>query len=614
MLALLIAIPLASAVLLALFGRSMPSRVVSAFGIGSVGASAVLATVLAPRAPAEPTAILWTWMQAPGLTVDVGLRLDPLASVMTLVVGWIGLAIHLYSTGFMAGERDYARFFASMNLFVASMLTLVLADDLVLLYLGWEGVGLCSFLLIGFWYEDAKNVAAARKAFVVTRVGDAAMALGLFLLARDLGTLHLPSVFERASVQWATGDPVAVTATALLLAGAVGKSAQIPLHVWLPDAMAGPSPVSALIHAATMVTAGVFLIARTHVLFELAPVVMTVVAAIGLATLLVAATTAMVERDLKRVLAWSTISQVGYMMLALGVGAWTAAIFHLVTHAFFKALLFLAAGVVIERLRHEHDIARMGGLRRDLPVTFWSFLIGAGALAGLPLVTAGFYSKEAILTAAFEADPWLWLGGIVGALLTAAYAFRAVLVVFFGERGIQPEGVTPLSMRLPLVVLATGAVLSGFLQTPRVLGGVDLFDRFLTPSVGDTSSAHVSTTVEIALVAAASIASLGGLLWAVARFRMRPGDASWGWPATVEGFLRRGWRFDTLYHGSFVLPFRGLTRALRGEVVDALVFALTWVVSGLHSWLRRTQTGRVRWYAAGLALGALVLVLLGGGS
>src|SRR5438270_58650 len=329
----------------------------------------------------------------------------------------------------MVDEEGYARFFAYMNLFVASMITLVLANNLLLLYLGWEGVGLCSFLLIGFWYQDPANVRAASKAFIVTRVGDTAFAVGLFLLFTRLGTLDIQELMHRASVQWTPGSGIAVAAAALLLGGAVGKSAQLPLQTWLPDAMAGPTPTSALIHAATMVTAGVYLIARTNALFRLAPPVAFAVALIGTATMLMAAFSAIVQRDIKRVLAYSTMSQIGYMFMALGLGAWSAAIFHFMTHAFFKALLFLAAGVVIQAMHHEHDMFRMGGLRFDLPLAFWSFVIGGSALAGLPLITAGFFSKDLILWQAWagpNGTGWFWIAGMLGAALTSCDTFRLI--------------------------------------------------------------------------------------------------------------------------------------------------------------------------------------------
>src|SRR6267154_2620814 len=400
---LVAAIPFVSAVLLALFGSRLPRKFVAISGAGSIGFTAALTLLIGAEVITSPPAgnaygqRLWIWMNSGGLQPEIALYLDSVALLMLLVVTFVGFLIHLYSAEYMRDDEGYARFFAYMNLFVASMITLVLANNLLLLYLGWEGVGLCSFLLIGFWYQDPVNVRAASKAFIVTRVGDTAFAVGLFLLFTRLGTLDIQELMHRASVRWTPGSGIAVTAAALLLGGAVGKSAQLPLQTWLPDAMAGPTPTSALIHAATMVTAGVYLIARTHVLFTLAPSVQFTVAIIGAATMLLAAFSALAQRDMKRVLAYSTISQIGYMFLALGVGAWQAAMFHFLTHAFFKALLFLCAGVIIEAVHDEHSIFRMGGLRKELPIAFWTFLAGGCALAGLPFITAGFFSKDLII-------------------------------------------------------------------------------------------------------------------------------------------------------------------------------------------------------------------------
>jgi NADH-quinone oxidoreductase subunit L len=333
---------------------------------------------------------------------------------MMLVVAFVSFLIHLYSAEFMSTDEGYSRYFAYMNLFVASMLMLVLADNLLFLYLGWEGVGLCSYLLIGFWYRDPANGLAARKAFVVTRVGDTAMAIGLFVLFTNLGTLEIQPLMQQAVAHWPVGSALPIAAASPLLGGALGKSAQLPLQTWLPDAMAGPTPVSALIHAATMVTAGVYLIARTHVLYDLAPPVHTAVAVIGGLTLLLAGFSALNQTDLKRILAYSTISQIGYMFLALGVGAWSAAIFHFMTHAFFKALLFLSAGVVVQRLGEEHDIFKMGGLRERLPLAFWTFLIGSISLAALPLIDAGFYSKDLSCGKLGPTAPWVPGCGLPG--------------------------------------------------------------------------------------------------------------------------------------------------------------------------------------------------------
>jgi NADH-quinone oxidoreductase subunit L len=395
-------LPLLGFSILALAGDALGRRSIAWVGTASVGLAFIVAMLIAIETIGAPDTRVfdqsgWTWFDIAGFSPHFGLYLDALSMVMALVVTGVSFLIHLYSAQYMADDEGFRRFFAYMNLFVASMCVLVLADNLLLLYLGWEGVGLCSYLLIGFWYRDPVNGIAAQKAFIVTRVGDVAMLIGLFVLFTSLGTLDIQTLMQRASTQWSGGSPLAVAAAALLLVGAVGKSAQLPLQTWLPDAMAGPTPVSALIHAATMVTAGVYLIARTHVLYTLAPPVQLAVAVVGALTLLLGGFSALAQNDLKRVLAYSTISQIGYMFLALGVGAWSAAIFHLMAHAFFKALLFLSAGVVIMALNEEHDIHKMGGLRKKLPAAFWTFLIGSASLAALPLITAGFFSKDLIL-------------------------------------------------------------------------------------------------------------------------------------------------------------------------------------------------------------------------
>jgi NADH-quinone oxidoreductase subunit L len=472
-------LPFVGFLVLAIAGSRLSQPQVALIGVGSVGLAALLAILVAvsflgslPSRPAYGQT-LWTWMAVAGFTPTIGLYLDALSLIMVLVVTGVGWLIHLYAAEFMQPEEGYSRFFAYMNLFVGSMLTLVLADNLLLLYLGWEGVGLCSYLLIGFWYLDATNGQAARKAFLVTRLGDTAMAIGLFMLFTNLGTLDIQALMQRAVQTWPVGAGMATAVAALLLGGAVGKSAQLPLHTWLPDAMAGPTPVSALIHAATMVTAGVYLIARLHVLFTLAPGVQAVVAVSGVLTLLIAGCSALVQRDIKRVLAYSTISQIGYMFLALGVGAWSAAIFHLMTHAFFKALLFLAAGAVILSLHHEHDIFHMGGLWRRLPFVFVTFLIGSASLAGFPLITAGFFSKDLILWqtwASVHSSRWLWGAGVVGALLTTVYSFRLVFRVFFGPERTPVHTTPRFRIRVVLVVLALLSLVGGWLEVPETIG------------------------------------------------------------------------------------------------------------------------------------------------
>mgnify|MGYP001826437576 FL=1 len=453
---------------------------------------------------------------------------------------------------------------------------------------------------MGFWYRDPANGKAARKAFVVTRIGDTAMALGLFLLFTELGTLEIQPLLAAANDQWQVGDTLPVIATALLLGGAVGKSAQLPLHTWLPDAMAGPTPVSALIHAATMVTAGVYLIARTFGLFLLAPPTQEAVAWIGLATLLLGAFAALAQHDIKRILAYSTISQIGYMFLALGVSAFASGIFHLVTHAFFKALLFLAAGAVIHCLHHEHNIFRMGGLRTRLPVVFWSFLIGSAALAALPF-TSGFYSKDAILLSAWELPgigPWLWAGGLLGALLTGIYSFRLVFVVFFGEAHTEPDRQPGWKMAVPLTLLCVMALVGGLLVLP--LTGV-------FPPTGHHTANHAIEYISIAT-------PLAGLLLAYLLFlgRQLPVDALVESPtgSKLRDFWLNGWRIDQLYDLLWVRPYSTISQWCRNEPVDRFYNGVVTASQWAHHKLAALQTGQLRWYATTMVFGLVLLVAI----
>lgn len=617
------ALPLAGFALLALFGDRLSRRAMTCIGVGSVGSAALITALVGTaflRGLSDSTIYrqtLWTWIETSGMSVGATLYLDALSLLMTAVITGIGFLIHVYSTEYMRDDEGYRRFFAYMNLFVASMLVLVLADNLLLLFLGWEGVGLCSYLLIGFWYREPENGAAAQKAFIVTRVGDTAFAIGLFALFTQFHTLAIQDVQAMAANAWPVGSGVAVVVTALLLAGAVGKSAQLPLQVWLPDAMAGPTPVSALIHAATMVTAGVYLIARMHTLFGLAPPVLFAVAIIGVATLLLAGLCALVQRDIKRILAYSTISQIGYMFLALGVGAWSAALFHFLTHACFKALLFLAAGAVILRVHHEQDIFRMGGLRRALPVTFWTFLIGTAALSGLPLISSGFYSKDWILWSVWSSSlggPWLWLGGAVGTFLTGLYSFRLVFLVFFGDIRTAPAGGQGWAISVPLVVLAILSLSIGWLEIPRTLGHQPTFSRYLSHALPPLEEGvEQDHSVEAIEQAAVSGASLLGIGLAALLFLPRPGqerlEVYLKRPALrpVRDWLFHGGGFDWLYHRLIVAPWRRLARNPR-DAVDAMYDAAAEAAGHIHVLLSRTQTGLVRWYAASLATAALVLI------
>jgi NADH-quinone oxidoreductase subunit L len=601
-------LPLASATLLMCGAGRIPRSLVAIAGVGSVGLSAlcVLLTALAWQADPTPYQLqLWTWMQVDNFVAEVSFYLDGLTLVMMSVITGVGFLIHLYSAEFMADDASFSRYFAYLNLFVAAMLILVMADNLVLLYLGWEGVGVCSYLLVGFWYQDPANGAAARKAFVVTRIGDTAMALGLFLLFAELGTLNIQAMAGIATERWLPGDSMAVLATALLLGGAVGKSAQLPLHTWLPDAMAGPTPVSALIHAATMVTAGVYLIARTHALFLLAPPTLFAVALIGLFTLLLAAFTALNQHDIKRILAYSTISQIGYMFLALGVGAWTASIFHLMTHAFFKALLFLAAGAVIHCLHHEHNIFRMGGLRTRLPIVFWSFLIGSAALAALPF-TSGFFSKDQIVLAAFGvpgAGPWLWAGALLGAFLTALYSFRLVFLVFFGAAKTEPDRQPGWRMSWPLGILCVLSLLGGWIVQPLA----DVFP----PNDGHHPAAAIewiSISIPLLGLALAYLLYLGKQL--SADKLLASGSGRW-----LREFWHSGWRFDEIYDWLWVRPYRAISHALRNEPIDLFYGLVVWLNVAMHRGISETQTGRMRWYATSMVAGLILLlgIVLGGG-
>jgi NADH-quinone oxidoreductase subunit L len=620
------ALPFAGFLALVLAGKWGSRRVVAIIGAGSVGLSAVMAALIATSFINSPPAdrafvqTLWTWMSVAGFEPEIAFHLDALSLIMMLVVTFVGFLIHLYSVEFMREEEGYRRFFAYMTLFVGSMLTLVLADNLLLLYLGWEGVGLCSYLLIGFWYQDPDNGRAARKAFIVTRVGDAALAIGLFVLFNNLGTLQIQELTQRATQQWAVGSGLAVVAAALLLGGALGKSAQLPLQVWLPDAMAGPSPVSALIHAATMVTAGVYLIARTHALFALAPVVQSSVAIIGTATLLIASFSALAQWNIKRVLAYSTISQIGYMFLALGVGAWSAAIFHFMTHAFFKALLFLGAGVIILRLDHEHDMSKMGGLRKELPLTFGTFLVGAASLAALPIVTAGFYSKDLILWDALSSQagsPWLWAAGLLGAFLTSVYIFRVVFLTFFGEakplvKQASPLGRPGLPIMIPLLVLAILSVVGGLVELPTTLGNRPLFSDFLHSVLPPVSTVRAATLTELMTEIVSGLISLGGigiaylLILRLPHYNEMLGQSRIG--AVVRRFWFAGWGFDWLYNQFIVRPFVWLARVDKDDLIDAFYQWIAWVNKALHHLLSRTQTGQLRRYAMGVAIGAVITI------
>ncbi len=614
-------LPFAGSFILIVAGTRLPKKLVPLIGSGSVGLSALITIFIGIDFITSTNdqiiqQVLWNWIDVAGFSPDFGLYLDSLSLTFVFVITFVGFLIHVYSAEFMVDDEGYARFFAYLNLFVGSMLLLVLGDNLVLLYFGWEGVGLCSFLLIGFWYQEEKNGYAARKAFIITRVGDTAMAIGLFMIFKALGTVNIMDIQGQAPVVWTVGSQQVTIIALLLLGGAVGKSAQLPLQNWLPDAMAGPSPVSALIHAATMVTAGVYLITRTHAIFELAPTAQFVVGAIGAITLLLAGFSALTQYDLKRVLAYSTISQIGYMFLALGVGAWSAAILHFMIHAFFKALLFLAAGAVIMALHHEHDMFKMGGLRKKLPVIYWTFLIGAASLAALPLITAGFYSKDQILWLTWAGEKgniWFFLSALIGAFITTVYTFRMIFLTFFGEEKTHVSHVPGSRINIPLIVLAILSTFAGFIEIPHSLGHIQLFTHFLDPILPETILKPEIESTEWMIQLLAAALSIGGVFVAYYFYVMKPAlhvQIKSTIPQ-VHNFLLNGWRFDSLYNWLFVRPFVYLSNINKNDFIDWPYHALVNVAIFFNRIFSFTQSGILRWYLIGIVIGAITILTLG---
>lgn len=648
----ILGLPLLGSALILLLGKNWPKPLISVVGSGAVGlsfAGTLLALLQLGRLPGSVHAFdqtLFSWAVVGGREISLGLLADPISLWFMLVITGVGFLIHVYSAGYMAEEQSFGRYFAELNLFIFAMSLLVLSNNFVGLLIGWSGVGLASFLLIGFWHERPEAVSAAKKAFVINVIGDVGIMLAAFLVLQEFGTVHYAGVFQ-AAANASTG--LITTICLLLLVGAVAKSAQLPLHTWLPDAMQGPTPVSALIHAATMVTAGVYLVARAYPLFQQAPDAMQAVAVIGGLTALVGATLATVQHDIKRVLAFSTMSQVGYMMLAAGVGAYTASLFHFLTHAFFKALLFLGAGIIIHHLHGEQDIRRMGGLGKAMPFTYWTFLAGTLALAGAPLF-AGFFSKDEVIGAVLDAGhPVLWGMALLAALLTAFYMFRLFALVFAGQpaaahgkgakaaavhrsaHGHVPEnshaghGEAPLSMALPVGILALFALAGGYIAIP---GLSNLPADFLGPVFAQFSGSHAvlgSSGSAEATGAAHHVnwVSMGAtlLLAAVgAHFGVRIYEPARG--ANRQAFhetnpalshaLSHGYYFDQVYEAVVLAPIRATGRwlgsVLEPKVIDAAVVGSAGAVSRLGTALRFLQSGYARRYALTLFVG-LVAVL-----
>ncbi len=629
------ALPLLGAALNGLLGQTWPKRWVDIAGVASTGLSFAAALELFREFSQLPaTQIPWTksyftWIAAGTFHAGFDLQIDQLTVVMLLVVTGVGWLIHIYSTGYMAREGGYYRFFSYMNLFMFFMLILVMAANFPLLFVGWEGVGLSSYLLIGFYFLRKSAADAGKKAFIVNRIGDFGFMLAMFLIFRTFGSLDFTKVFDQANGMAPDGLGQFGTLTViclLLFTGAVGKSAQLPLYVWLPDAMEGPTPVSALIHAATMVTAGVYVVARTHVLFLHAPTAMLVVAVTGCMTAFFAATIGLVQTDIKKVLAYSTVSQLGYMFLACGVGAFTAGIFHLMTHAFFKALLFLAAGSAIHAMGGEQDLRKMGGLRKQIPWTYWTMLIGTLAIAGAPGFS-GFFSKDSILFHALESETggrWLYGLGLFSALLTAFYMFRLIFLAFHGAPRFDGGKVhvheSPKNMLGPLVVLGVLSVMGGWLAAPTFFGGVDRFEEFLGPAMGQAraaGNAAASKSLEVQLAAVAVGIALAGFLvaaWFYLRRRDTPERLSKSFSRAYALLLNK-YYVDEIYDAILVKPLvwlstRVLWNAVDEGAIDGSVNGLADGAQAVGGRLRRVESGNTRSYAAWVVVGAILFIAM----
>jgi NADH-quinone oxidoreductase subunit L len=653
---IILALPLAGAAINGLLGKNWPKSIVNSVAVGSVSlaflAVAELVREFSNLAANQIPVIgdYFTWIVAGPFRVDFSLQVDQLTVVMLLVVSFVGMLIHIYSTGYMAHEGGYYRFFSYLNLFMFFMLTLVLAANLIVMFVGWEGVGLCSYLLIGFWFLRKSAADAGKKAFIVTRIGDMGFTIGILLVFWTFSSVNFADIFRQtAGMPSESMAHVGVlTAICLLLfTGAIGKSAQLPLYVWLPDAMEGPTPVSALIHAATMVTAGVYMVSRMNPVFSRAPIAMLVVAIVGAVTAFYSATIGLVQADIKKVLAYSTVSQLGYMFLACGVGAYAAGVFHLMTHAFFKGLLFLAAGSVIHAMDGEQDMTKMGGLRSKIPITYWTMLIGTLAIAGIPGF-AGFFSKDEILDAAGSgphANLVLWLLGLTGAGLTSFYMFRLIFLTFFGQPRYDEHKVhvheSPKNMSIPLIILAFLSVFGGWFAAPHLMGGADHFEHFLHP-VFSTYSVQAGTEQGVSL--AGNPGSEGVIASSPA---MELFHALTGWPVIVGilGLLLAWWFYikspetpkrlaqsvrglyllllnkyyvDEIYAALIVRPLLWISTNVLWHVVDVgiidgTVNGTARVARESGSQLRKLQSGNTRSYAAWVVIGAVgfTVILLG---
>ncbi len=630
----IVLLPLSGFLVNGLLGRKIKNEsIVGGIGTLAVASSFVIALLIffemlgMPAEERKHIVTVFQWINAGSFSVNVAYQVDQLSILMTLIITGVGSLIHLYSIGYMHGDKGFWRFFTYLNLFIFAMLNLVLADNYLLMFLGWEGVGLCSYLLIGFWYdrnfEKGTTGDAAKKAFIVNRIGDFGFLLAMFLIFNTFGSLTYETVFAQAS-GFSVGDNLMFWITILMFLGATGKSAQIPLYVWLPDAMAGPTPVSALIHAATMVTAGIYMVARSSILFALAPSTMEIVAVIGLFTAFFAGTIGLVQNDIKKVLAYSTVSQLGYMFLAVGVGAFSAGLFHVMTHAFFKALLFLGSGAVIHAMHDEQDIQKMGGLQKYMPWTFRTFAIGSFAIAGFPLLS-GFFSKDEILWKAFaDGAPWMWAIAALAAGVTAFYMFRLVSLTFLGKERFDHHHVhpheAPKTMLIPLIVLAFFSVVGGYIGIPHVLGGHNYFEEFLEPVFAEANSKmmlpmHDSPMLEVGLML---ISVAIGVLGIVAGFKIytKHQDVAENTARRFSGLHKLLWNkyfVDESYDAVIVNPIKQTSEKFLWKIFDVKVIDNTLnysakFVEATSNIFRRIQTGVVQSYAVFFVAGILLII------
>ena len=617
--------PLLGFLFIGLFINKISKTLAGIIACGAVLISFILSILIFLQLGEGQTSINWTafeWIATGDFSVSFSFLVDPLSAIMMLIITGVGFLIHVYSTGYMHDDAAHNRFFAYLNLFIFFMLLLVMGSNYLLMFVGWEGVGLCSYLLIGFWFKNTEYNNAAKKAFIMNRIGDLGLILGVIMIFMNFGSIAYADVFPKAEA-FGIGSPAITWITILLFIGAIGKSAQMPLYTWLPDAMAGPTPVSALIHAATMVTAGIYMIARNNVLYSLAPFTLEIVTIVGLATALFAATIAIAQNDIKKVLAYSTVSQLGLMFVALGLGAYSTGVFHMMTHAFFKALLFLGAGSVIHAMSGEQDIRFMGGLRKYLPVTFLTFLIGTLAISGIPPF-AGFFSKDEILANAFAQNPVVWGVALVASLLTAFYMFRLFFLTFSGTVRATEEvkhhiHESPMSMTVPLMVLAVLSVIGGFVGIPAVLGGSHALNQFMAPvfqaSAGHTAHelSHSTEYILMGVVIALTLVMILSAYLIYVKKKSLPAESESSL-SPVHRLVYNKYYIDELYTAVIMRPLNGISKAFDAVVerlfIDGIVNGSGRIVTWGSKTLRLAQTGNTAYYIFGMVISVIIILLV----